>query len=423
MLKQLLRPAWIVVCLVLAQTAGAQNYLAKQIVFAGTTAAQSELLAVAGLKPGSTLTQQDMQAAAQKLIDSGAFSDVRFAFDGQQLLYTLKPAELQPVSYVNFPWWNEAALNAAVAAKVPLFHGSVAPESPMQQAVANALEAMLSAKGIPAKVSAVPMMDLGGGPVKGVQYHIDSPAVQVGLVTFLGANPAWNPTLEAIAKAAAGQNFDGATEETLLKALTAVYHRQGYLKMEMTSFAHGEPQLEGGKVLVPVTVKVTDGPLYHLGSLQLTGDVLMKPDEFARTARLHAGDAANEDLLRATMAALATPYRQHGYLRAKIDAEPQFEDTAHTVSYTISVQPGPVFTMGDLKLINLNEQQTAEVLHYWPLHKGDVYDATVALNFLLKNKNNLPSLRGWSGTWKAYEHEDPDVVNLEVTFRQGGVLE
>ena len=67
----------------------------------------------------------------------------------------------------------------------------------------------------------------------------------------------------------AGQNFDGATEETLLKALTAVYHRQGYLKMEMTSFAHGEPQLEGEKVLVPVTVKVTDGPLYHLGSLPL----------------------------------------------------------------------------------------------------------------------------------------------------------
>src|SRR5690348_2991507 len=140
MFKQLLRPAWMVVCLALAQTAGAQNYLPKQIVFAGTTAAQSELLAVAGLKPGSTLTQQDMQAAAQKLIDSGAFSDVRFAFDGQQLLYTLKPAELQPVSYVNFPWWNEAALNAAVAAKVPLFQGSVAPESPMQQAVAHALE-------------------------------------------------------------------------------------------------------------------------------------------------------------------------------------------------------------------------------------------------------------------------------------------
>ena len=423
MFRPLLRPGWLILCLALAQPAVAQQYIPKQIAFSGTTAAQSELLTVSDLKPGTTLTQQDMQAAAQKLMDTGAFSDVRFAFDGAQLLYTLKPAELQPVSYLNFPWWERDALNAAVAAKVPLFHAAVAPESPMQQAVAEALEALLAGKGVTAKVSAVPVMDLAGGAVKGVQYRIDSPAVQVGTLTFSGANPAWNPTLDAIAKAAAGQNFDGATEETLLKALTAVYHRQGYLKMQMTGFAHGEPQVVGGKVLVPLKATLVDGPLYHVGSLQLSGDVLMKPEEFGRSAQLHAGDAANEDQLRATMAALATPYRQHGYLRAKIDAEPQFDDAAHTVNYTISVQPGPVFTMGELKLFNVNDEQKAEVLRYWPLHTGDVYDATVALNFLLKNKNNLPSLRGWSGTWKAFEHEDTHVVNLEVTFRQGGVLE
>ena len=423
MFRPLLRPGWLILCLALGQPAVAQQYIPKQIAFSGTTAAQSELLTVSDLKPGTTLTQQDMQAAAQKLMDTGAFSDVRFAFDGAQLLYTLKPAELQPVSYLNFPWWERDALNAAVAAKVPLFHAAVAPESPMQQAVAEALEALLAGKGVTAKVSAVPVMDLAGGAVKGVQYRIDSPAVQVGTLTFSGANPAWNPTLDAIAKAAAGQNFDGATEETLLKALTAVYHRQGYLKMQMTGFAHGEPQVVGGKVLVPLKASLVDGPLYHVGSLQLTGDVLMNPEEFAKSAHLHAGDAANEDLLRATMASLATPYRQHGYLRAKIDAEPQFDDAAHTVNYTISVQPGPVFTMGELKLFNVNDEQKAEVLRYWPLHTGDVYDATVALNFLLKNKNNLPSLRGWSGTWKAFEHEDTHVVNLEVTFRQGGVLE
>lgn len=294
----------------------------------------------------------------------------------------------------------------------------------MQQAVADTLQALLAEKGIAgAKVSAVAVVDQASGTVQGVQYRVDSPPVQLGAVTFSGANPAWNPTLAAIAKAAAGQNFDGATEETLLTALKTVYHRQGYLRMEMSGFAHGQPQVVDGKVLVPVTANISDGPLYRLASMQLSGDVLMKPEEFAKFARLHPGEAANEDLLRATMAALATPYRAHGYLRAKIDAVPQFDDTKGTVSYTISVQPGPVFTMGDLTLNNLNEQQHAEVMRLWPLHKGDVYDATVALNFLLKNKNNLPSLQGWSGAWKAYEHEDTHIVDLVVTFRRGGVLE
>lgn len=423
MLRQWFRPTLFLCCLVLAQSAGAQSYIPKEIVFSGTSATQTELLAVSGLKAGGSISQQEMQAAAQKLIDTGAFSDVRFAFDGVQLTYTLKPSAMLPVSYLNFPWWKQDALNTALAAKVLLFHGAVPLESPMQQAVADALQAMLAQKGIEAKVSAAPEFAVGSETPTSVQYRIDSPAVQVGLVTFSGNGPAWNPTLETIAKAAAGQDFNGTTEETLRTALKAVYHRQGYLEMSMTGFAHGEPQIAGGKVLVPVSMKIDDGALYHLGSLQLSGDVLMKPDEFAKNARLHPGDAANEDLLRATMASLAIPYKAHGYLRAKIDAVPQFDETNHTVNYTVSVAPGPVFTMGDLTLKNLSDQQQSEVMRFWPMHKGDVYDATVSTGFLLKNKSNLPSLHGWSGSWKAYEHEDTHVVDLVVTFREGGELE
>ena len=65
--------------------ARAQKYVPKKIVFSGTTASQAELLAVSGLKPGDTLGQAEIQAAAQKLIDTGLFTDVRFAFDGVEL--------------------------------------------------------------------------------------------------------------------------------------------------------------------------------------------------------------------------------------------------------------------------------------------------------------------------------------------------
>ena len=54
--------------------------------------------------------------------------------------------------------------------------------------------------------------------------------------------------------------------------------------------------------------------------------------------------------------------------------------------------------MGEISLMNLSDQQRAEVLRYWPLQEGDVYDATVANSFLLKNKTTLHSLDGWSAT-------------------------
>jgi outer membrane protein assembly factor BamA len=148
----------------------------------------------------------------------------------------------------------------------------------------------------------------------------------------------------------------------------------------------------------------------------------MTPEEFAKAAKIHPGDIANEDLLRGTMAMISGPYKAHGYLRAKIDAKPTMDSAARTVDYAIAVQPGPVFHMGELSLVNLNQQQKAQVLQYWPLRPGDVYDAVLVPQFLTKYKNQLHSLDGWSASYKAFEHEDTQIVDLVVTFRPGGPL-
>jgi len=46
----------------------------------------------------------------------------------------------------------------------------------------------------------------------------------------------------------------------------------------------------------------------------------------------------------------------------------------------------------------------------------------LAGQFLVKYKDQLHSLDGWSASYKAYEHEDVPVVDLVVTFQQGGPL-
>ena len=328
---------------------------------------------------------------------------------------------MEPVSYANFPWWDDAALNAAVAAKVPLFHGSVPPESGMQQQVAAALTALLAEKGVQATVTALPAKDAAMKDA-GVQFHIDAPPVQIGTVSFAGVSSAWTDPVAAIGKAAAGQDFDPATETTLETALRAIYHRQGYLDVALMNFAHGEPQLANDKVMVPVSATVVEGAQYRLAGLHLSGDVLTKPEEFAKTAKPHPGDVVNEDLLRGTLATIAGPYRAHGYLRARIDATPTKDVANHTVDYAITVEPGPVFHMGELSLVNLNDAQKAQVLQYWPLKPGDVYDAVLVAQFLVKYKNQLHSLDGWSASYRQYEHEDTHVVDLTVTFKQGGPL-
>jgi hypothetical protein len=397
--------------------------IAKKVTFAGVPQTQAELLAYSGLAPGKPLSHADIDDAARKLMDTGLFANIQYKYDGVELLFTMTPTDgALPVAYANFPWWDDATLSAAVEARVPLFHGSLPADSTLQLTVTDALTALLAQKGVQAAtITAMPSQD-PAGKASGILFHIDAPPIQVGTVTLSGAGAAFADPVAALSKAAAGQNFDGATESTLAGALKAVYHRQGYLDEAMNGYAHAAPQVAGDKVLVPVSATITEGAQYKVAALTLAGSTLLSPDDLAKTVKLHAGDIADEDLLQSTLAALELPYRTHGYLRAKIDAAPRFDAAAHTVSYAITVQPGPVFHMGELSLINLNTQQRADVLKYWPLQEGDIYNATVATNFLLRYKVNLHSLDGWSASWKAYEHEDTGIVDLVVTFQQGGTL-
>ncbi|HTV16282.1 MAG TPA: hypothetical protein VME68_16290, partial [Acidobacteriaceae bacterium] len=277
--------------------------VAKKVTFTGVPQTQADLLAYSGLAPGKPLSHADIDAAAQKLMDTGLFGNIQYKYDGVELLFTMTPTDgALPVQFENFPWWDDAALTAALETKVPLFRGTLPTEGGLQQSVINTLTAMLAQKGVAATITAVPSNDVAGKTV-GIAFHIDAPLVQVGTVTLSGASADFAEPVAAIEKAAAGQNFEGATESTLATALKAVYHRQGYLEESMSGFAHAAPQAAGDKVIVPVSATISEGPQYKVASITLAGTTpFMSQDDFAKAAKLHAGDIANEDLLRATLA-------------------------------------------------------------------------------------------------------------------------
>lgn len=300
------------------------------------------------------------------------------------------------------------------------FHGTLIPESGLQQQVAAALTALVAAKGIQPTISAVPKKDEADRDI-GVEFLITAPVVEIADVTLNGAGAGWTEPLAAVRKAAIGQAFDDGTQATLEQAIKAVYHRQGYLDLT-AAFSHGDPQIADGKVRIPITETITEGAQYRLASLTLSGDVLVSQNDFIKHARIHPGDIANEDLLRETLASVTTPYRTKGYIRAKIQAAPKLDRTAHTVDYAITVVPGPVYTMGKFTIANLDDHQKELLMKCWTLREGDPYDATYPPQVMLKNRAALHDLEGLSAAYKQYEHEDTHIVDLVMTFRKGGPL-
>jgi outer membrane protein insertion porin family len=398
----------------------AQTYSVGKIAFSGSDLSQGELLAFTGLRAGQ-VTRDQMQAAATRLTDTGLFADARFSLDGEMLTFELKPSPaVVAVRYDNFPWWDDKTLNAAVAAKVPLFHGALYPGGPMREEVTAALTSLLVAKDVRGSViRTTPVGDPNGDQV-GIAYRIESPRVVLGAFHIEGYSGVWTGPLQEIEKAAMGQVFAGPAREKLADAVRAVYGRQGFIDVTMTEPAWGTPLLVNGAIAVPVRMSIqSEGGQYHVSGMHLNGDVFMTQDQFAQRAKLHAGDVANQELWAQVREMVTAPYKSHGYLDAKIDADPELDRAAHTVNYTITVQPGPVYRMGMLTLVNLSEAQKAELMPYWLLKPGDVFDTELipksVNDYHRMRAEAVQSIRGGFGA-KWTENQEAHTVDVVVTF-------
>jgi outer membrane protein assembly factor BamA len=406
----------------LAIAVHAQQYQPKNITFSGyQDASASELLAISGLKKGAVLSQTDVQAAAQRLNETGLFAKITFRADPSELRFDLVPADgLAPGKYENFPWWTDSEITTSLRAAIPIFHGAVPPESGLEQQISSDLVKLIASKNITSIVESAPQSALGSTKISAIQFRIASPPVVLGVTTIAGVSAANEADVAAIAKAAAGEAYsENGTLATLNQALKNAYHERGFLELTTSNFTHKDASEQEGKIVVPIGLTVSEGLQYRVGKFTLSGDILMSKDEFEKRAQLHPGDIANESKLRNTLFLIGSPYKTRGYLRARIAAEPVFHhDTPATVDYAISVTPGDVFHMGALTLENLTDAQKAQFLKVWKMAAGDVYDASYPPPFLKKNADALHSLDGLTAGYKQFEHEDTHVVDLVVTFRK-----
>ena len=421
-----MRPGILVVLLfhLAIGAAWAQQYQPKTITFAGyKDASGEELEQVAGIHLGTPVTQEDIRAAAEKLNATGLFASVNFQADNTGVHFALTPAEiLLPVGFENFPWWDEKDIINQLHAKVPLFHGTLPPTSTLQQQVTDALVALVATKGVTATVEGMQQEEIETGKLAAIRFRILAPSITVGAVTYTGVGSSNAGDIEPIALAATGQDYSSlATPATLSQAIRIVYHNKGYLDESTAGFTPKEPVVQDGKVIVPISMTINEGPQYRLGTITLAGDVLMSKEDFQKRSMLHPGDIAQEDKLRNTLFMVAQPYRAKGYLRSRISA-----DATHhpgpppTVDYAIRVIPGDPFHMGKLTLEGFNDTQKEEFLAAWTMNAGDAFDASYPPGFLKVNAAKLHSMDDYSATYKQFEHEDTHAVDLVVTLRKGG---
>ena len=374
----------------------AQKFQPKSIQFQGAPEySADELLAAAGLKKGVVLSYSDMQDYSKRLLSSGVFASVAFKFDGQDLIFLLTPSsDLRPMHLDNLPLTPGADLDAKLHARLPLYHGKVPAQGGLTDDVRAALEKLLAAEGTTAAVVATNTADPSTHELNGVAYSITTPPVQIAVAHVDGVSDAFQTKVHAILDEASKNPFSTADSESNIEhVIEQFYGDQGYVAAKVQASRSGDPSIQSGAIVVPFSIQVQEGRVYRVEAIHLPPGTPVAQAEIDKALDPSYGAQPVGIRVRSVWALIASRYRAKGNLDCKVTPHAAFNDAEATVSYTVDVDPGPLYHLAFVKFDNVTDEMRKLLIHNWEMMPGDVFDESYVASFITKVQQQDPVLR------------------------------
>ena len=102
-------------------------------------------------------------------------------------------------------------------------------------------------------------------------------------------------------------------------------------------------------------------------------------------------------------------------MRARIKRS-RFDDVKSTVRYTLQVDEGDLFRMGELEILGLDASATSKVRAAWTVREGEPYDAGYANHFLNEAIKVLPMGVHWAVDVRESVNVEDKTVDVNLRF-------
>ena len=345
----------------------------------------AEALATTGLKADQPFKVDDVDAAAQRLLDSGQFSKVgyRTRTAGNKLTVTFQVEEMRggdaPVVFDNFIWFSDDQLMEAVHREVPSFTGNVPGVGKMPEAITRALQQLLQQQNLPGTVEYLVSQSERGRVLNHV-FSVKGVKLQICSLHFPGVKNVSEDRLVAAAK----ELQDAEYGRELVKGfadvrLRAVYRELGQLQAKFgTTIGKPDPKCKYG---VDVTVPVEEGTIYSWGEIAWSGATLFEAEQLHQLLGVKTGDVANGLKFDQGLIAIRKAYLSQGYIEAAFHPTPEFDEPAQKARYRIEIQEGPRYRMGTLGYSGLADREARALRDVWRLRRGEYFDQSYAEEF------------------------------------------
>jgi outer membrane protein assembly factor BamA len=381
-----------------------------------------QIAAISGLQTGAQVGRDQLQAAADKLLQSGLFAHVKYNFqsraDGLVVTFHLEEAERIPAYFDNLPWFTDGELNDAIRARLPFYDGKLPPAGAAVDQAAEATGEFLAAHGLQAAIEHQVVADpTSDGSVQ--EFHIDGAALKISSLEFSDANLNSSKMVQQQLAELKGKPYSRmAVDLFLAEQVRPIYQKRGYLRVRL-----GPPEIRltgnpNQKLpeQIPVFVPVTPGSIYKWKGVEFSGNSLLSTGTLASDLNLKVDEVADGMAIEAGLDRIREEYAHVGHLDAKIDPVASYDDQAHTLSYRIRIDEGKSYTFGALTVTGLSPAAEKRLRDAWTISQGELFDKASFEELLTKLQtkpseifHNLPVHYENVGHWL-----QPDEANHTV---------
>jgi outer membrane protein assembly factor BamA len=355
----------------------------------GSSRFKSEQVAgFTGLQPGASVTKEDIQAGADRLAKLGPFASVQYRYStlgaGIRIEYQVTDAPAIPAVFDNFPWLSDDELAAGIKSSVPLFDGMVPPQGIILDQICTAIQKLLMAKGV--RVSVSHALSVSGAGSRQVQlFSAEGDQLNVAGIQFSDPLASGDRMIEDRVTDLLGKPFSRSAIEIFeLEQVRPIYLSHGYLRVSFgapSSRLAGDPKSALPNKLI-VQAPIDPGPAYSWSGVNWKGNYSIPSESLDDLVKLQTGELADGMKIEAAWEGVRDVYSRRGYLDAKVDAVPSFDEATKHVTYVVSIDEGPQYHMGQLVLTGLSMDGERRIRAAWTIATGAIFDKTVYENFV-----------------------------------------